>query len=304
MKAMSVTLFGVLALLLGASRPALAQTVDDGYITVAGYDVIVGGAERPAGVSRSTGFPMVMGKEISAVWSMRDCGYFTVSAAADARVDNRATAGWRVAVTPLKIVDRAVTFRLRWTRMADPLKGASPPSGDVELTLLPGESRPIDSVPVPKGSTTFNSRPCDTESASLRVSADYLDFDNRLVGAEIWLVERLPDGREQSQLQSVRGQPHRALQFYFDRLSGSMDLDIFGHLVAHPEPAAFEIYVETKSARVDRGGVGYSATRWFRSTVRVKPEEVVELALPSLEGSVDAFAKSSFSLRIRVKKVR
>jgi hypothetical protein len=197
-------------------------------------------------------------------------------------------------------VDHAVIFRLRWVRALDTSKSFSPPTEDVELTLRPGEARPLDRVPVPAGATTFNGRRCETEAASLRVSVEYPSFDRRLIGAQMWLVERLASGKEQSQSQSVRGVPHGELAFYFDRLS-DLNADVFGHLAAHPEPGGFEVSWETVRATPnDPASQGYQAARYFRSTLHVKPDEVVEVPLTDF----DETSGRKFSLRIQVKQIR
>jgi hypothetical protein len=297
----------LLLALLFFVRAAPAQTASDINLVVAGFTLGPDGGEKLAGISRSTG-PVSVGKEFSGVWSMRDCAGFSLDVAPEARFADKATVGWRVSVTPIRIVDKAVTFRLRWVRALDTGKSySSPKSEDVEVTLRPGESRPIDSVPVPAGALTFNGRPCTTETASLRVSAEYNDFDNRLIGADIWLVERLPNGTERSQLQSLRGLPHRSLPFYFDRIS-DMNLDIFGHIVADPEQNGVDIVLETIRAQVDvpppADTHGYQAARWFRSTLHVKPDEVLEVPLPPLEERFGPYAKRTFALRIRARQIR
>jgi hypothetical protein len=43
--------------------------------------------------------------------------------------------------------------------------------------------------------------------------------------------------------------------------------------------------------------------RWFRSTLRMKPDEIVEVALPSGE-KAGAFGNRVFSIRIRTKQIR
>ena len=51
------------------------------------------------------------------------------------RAEEKATAGWKVEVTPLKAVNHAVTFRLRRVRALDNSNGLSPASEDVEVKL-------------------------------------------------------------------------------------------------------------------------------------------------------------------------
>src|SRR5262249_31062682 len=240
------------------------------------------------------------------VFSVFDCGYFEVTVPPRSFHEN-ATAGWRVEVTPLKVVDHAVTFRLRWTRALDLGNAIEPASEDIEVTLKPGESRPIDGIPIARDKAkTFDRKPCATKAASLRVSADFPDLDHRLVGADLWLVERLPSGQERSQAQSVRGLFNRAIPFFFDTVTdGAKRLDFFGKLVADPVQGGFAIYLEaiqaTPNADPERG---YWSARWFRSALQVKPNEVVEVALPPLDFKDAPFPDRKFSIRIKPRQIR
>jgi hypothetical protein len=294
----------VLPFLLLAARLAYAQTVDEVQISVGGFELAANGAEKAAGVWRSTG-PVIIGRPTVGVFSMFGCGYFAVTIPPNP-FEDKATVGWRVEVTPVRIVNHAVTFRLRWVRALDKGSGLTPVSEDVELTLRPGESRPLDTVPVVQtGVTTYDGRPCGTKAASLRVSADFPEMDRRLIGADVWLVERLPNGKEQSQSQSIRGLPHRPLPFYFDSVpDGTKRFDIFGKLIADPQPGGMEINLETIRGGADPGQDGYQSARWFRSTLRVKPDEIVEVALPQPDEKAGAFANRVFSIRIRAMQIR
>jgi hypothetical protein len=161
-------------------------------------------------------------------------------------------------------------------------------------------------VPVVQtGVTTFDGRPCTTKAASLRVSADFPDFDRHLIGADVWLVERLPNGKEQSQSQSIRGLPHRQISFYFDSIpDGTKRFDIFGKLVADPQQGGMEIVLETIRGKADPGQDGYQSAGWFRSTLHMKPDEIVEVALPQPDEKAGAFANRVFSIRIRARQIR
>lgn len=288
---------------LFAAGIAGAQPADEVRISVGGFVVAANGAEKAAGVSR--GFGLTIGKPTVGVFSMSGCGSFSVTIPPHP-FEEKATAGWRVEVTPLKIVNHAVTFRLRWVRALDNGDGYSPVSEDVELTLRPGESRPLDSVPVVQaGARTIDGGPCRTKAVSLRISVDFPELDRRLIAADVWLVERLQNGKEESQRQSLRGLPHRPLTFYFDSvLDGTKRFDIFGKLVADPEQGGLQVTVETIRAGADPGQDGYQSARWFRSTLHMKPDEIVEVALPKPDDKAAAFANRVFSIRIRSKQIR
>jgi hypothetical protein len=298
-------MLGVLSGLLLVAPIARAQTADEVRLYVGGYELAANGAEKAAGVVRGIG--STIGSPTVGVFYMHGCGYFGVTVPPNSFKED-ATAGWRVEVTPLKIVNHAVTFRLRWVRALDRGTGVTPASEDIEVTLKPGESRPIDSVPVVQaGATTFDGRPCTTKAASLRVSADFPEFDRRLIRADVWLVERLPNGKEQSQLQSLRGLPNRPIHFYFDSLpDGTGRFDIFGKLVADPQQGGIEITLETVRARTDppQDKDGYHSARWFRSTLHMKPNEIVDVALPQTDEYAGGLANRVFSIRIQAKQIR
>jgi hypothetical protein len=302
-------LLAVLSGVLLTAPIAGAQTPEEVQLSVAGFELAANGPEKPAGIAR--GYGSTIGKPVVGVFYMFGCGYLGVTVRPDYSFEEDTTAGWRVEITPLKIVNHAVTFRLRWVRALDRHgTGFTPPGEDIEVTLKPGESRPIDRVPVVQaGAMTQDGRPCATKAVSLRVTADFEELDRHLIGANVWLVERLPNGKEQSQLQSLRGLPNRPIPFYFDGVPDEAGrFDIFGKLVADPEQGDIEFTVETIRARADPDQHGYQSARWFKSTVRVKPNETVDVALPppvvASGEKAGAFAKRVFSIRIQAKQIR
>lgn len=300
------SILGILAVLAFAG-PTQVQSVDDLSIVVQGFQTATQGAEKPAGVRRGTG-PLRIGQPTLGVFWMSGCGAFSVSSV-EAPFGEGAQSGWRVEVTPTRIVDYAVTFRLRWTRALDTGRAFGSVGEDVEVTLKPGESRLIDSVPVVQPSTA-GGPPCRMKSAGLRVSAEFYSFDRRLIDADVWLVEKLPNGKEDSQLQSLRGTPHREMRFYFDTIAAGKDrVDVFGHLIAYLEHGdEILVNVEVVRARADPGQSGYQSANWFRSSLRlrVKPNasEIVEVALPPRDNESAYLANRTFALRIRPRQAR
>jgi hypothetical protein len=288
------------------ASPADAQTQGEVQVSIAGFELAANGAEKPTGVRFSTG-PLKIGEPAAAMFWVRGCGYFSLRWGPPYTFGENATAGWRVEITPLKVVSHAVTFRLRWTRALDTSKTFEPPREDIELTLKPGESRPIDSVPVVQAAVkTLDGKPCAIKTASLRVSADFPDMDRRLVGADLWLVERLPNGQERTQAQSVRGPFNRAIPFHFDSVvDGAKRLDIFGKLVADPVQGGFEVSVEAIRAVANpEPEWGYQAARWFQSTLHMKANEVVDVALPPQDDPGKTLNDRAFSIRIKPRQIR
>jgi hypothetical protein len=228
---------------------------------------------------------------------------------------------WAVQVTPTAQPDEAVTFRLEWKRTRDNGK-ASAVGDDTVLTLRPGQSLSVD---VMRQSADASEPPgsCRIKSLSLSVSVErdpQPDQDRRLLAVELWLVERLPDGKERSQPLSLRGLYNQPIPFYFDTLTeGMKTLDVFGDLRVSLGGPTTEIKITTRSRVVSlepeprppgfpvgapwpANYVGSTA-----ATLQLVPNEVVSVALPPVgRGRADAaaFAARPLSFRIRVRQIR
>jgi hypothetical protein len=290
----------------GAACVAEAQAPDELEASVRGYTITNDGGEKPS-VGNYTG-PIVIGKTTSSQFSFAGCGYFLVSGQGRGFIED-ATTGWKVELTPTRVLGDAVTLRVRWVRALDLGKVATAVSEDVELTLRPGQSRPLDNVRIPSGAKTFDGRPCRVTAASLRVTVEYPseEFDRRLVVADLWLVERVPGRTERSQLLSVRGMPHRAIPFYFDSIvDGGAFLDVFGRIVARPDTGVVDVSIETRSrwGKLSDSENGNGRGQPVESTIRLKPEETVELQLPRINDREGPFGNRVLSLRIRARRLR
>jgi hypothetical protein len=196
----------------------------------------------------------------------------------------------------------------------------SPKSEDIELTLRPGESRSLDSINVPPDKTT--GRPCpiwgnrgqkiELSRVGLRVSVEYTpheSLERRLVGVDLWLIERGAGVGERSQSLSVRGLPHREIPFYFDAITEKeLSLEVLGHVEASPEGAAIAVQLQTRShvgpAVFDWRDGKRAATRYVDSRLQLKSGETVEVALPRLVGSAGPFAARQYAIRIRARQLR
>ncbi len=214
-------------------------------------------------------------------------------------VEPDADLGWAVEITPVRVVNDAVTFRLAWTRTRDEGKASTQPRNDMELTLRPGESIHLDSV-----HRSCPSRP-RAIGASLRVSVVRYpdpDYDRRLIALDLWLVEKLKDGSERSQPLSLRGLYYRPIPFYFDSITeGALALDIFGEVTAAPADRTSDVKIVTRSRVFDPNQPpGRPFPRETTATIRITPNEVVSVQLPQ----VSAFASRALSLRIQVRQLR
>ena len=316
---MKSVVIGLLMTQLTGVAAARAQTADDVQIEVNVFEVKTTGAEQPAGGAFSSG-PVSRKTTGGARFSVRPCGAFTIEAGAEGPFADSATSGWRVELTPIGMNDGAATFRLRWIRALDTGKEMSPKSEDIELTMRPGESRSIDSVSVPPDKAT--GRPCpiwdnrgkqiELSRVALRVSVAYTpheSLERRLVGVDLWLIERIPGRSERAQPVSIRGLPHREIPFYFDAITeNATSLEVLGHVAASPEGEAIAVALQTRShwgpSTFDGREGKRTPTRYVDSRLRMKPGETVEVALPRLEDSAGVFAARSYAIRVRVRQLR
>lgn len=304
-----------------AAHAAVAQTFDDLQIRLGAYTLSDDGGEQAAGGWYSTG-PVTIGRLAASTFSIgQTCAAFAISSVRG-EVREDATAAWTIEVTPIRVVKEAVTFHLRWTRavalrqqlergLADGA-AARNPGEDIQLTLRPGESWPVDSVPMPPGAKMIDGRVCRGNSASIRVLVDHypmVEAERRLVAADLWLVERLANGQEvpRSQMLSVRGLPNREIPFYFDRIvDAKIPLDIYGILSARPSSNAVAVAVETLCQWGDSTSrsASYGPQKTVKSAVDVKADEVVEIQLPKLGNDAGPFGARQFAIRIRSRQLR
>jgi hypothetical protein len=293
------TLIALAVFTLGFAATARAQTdgVERLAITVHGATISSpGGEEQRVGGGANPNEP---GKTVRHGFSLRpDRCIFAVSRV----VESDADLGWAVEITPVRVVNDAVTFRLAWVRTRDGGKASTQPRSDTELTLRPGDSIPLD----------FAHHSCPSQpqriGASLRVSVErYPDpgYDRRLIALDLWLVEKLVDGTERSQPLSLRGLYHRPIPFYFDSITeGALVLDIFGEVTVASGDRTSDVKIMTRSRIFDPNQPpGRPFPRETTATIRITPKEVVSVQLPQVAES-PAFASRALSLRIQVRQLR
>lgn len=296
-----------------------AQTAEDMVVSVSAHMTRTNGAEDPPGMFLMTG-PLSQKEGSGGRFSVKRCGAMTLEARAEGPFQEGATSGWRVEIVPIRVNDGAVTFRLKWIRALGINSGMQPKSEDIELTLRPGESRPMDTVEIPLDTETGRrcqiwdnrGKQAEYRAVSLRVSVDYHPRESeerRLMSADLWLIERLPAGAERTQSLSVRALPHREIPFFFDSISeSSLSLEILGLVRASPERDGIAVALETRSrwgpTTFDWRKDEFPQMRHIESRLRVKPGETVEVALPQLESSAGPFRARKYAIRIRVRQLR
>jgi hypothetical protein len=303
-----------------AAAPAHAQTFEDVQIRLGLYTLKADGGEQPLGIWRSTG-PVVIGKSTPTTVSWNgECEGFGISSVKGDTVD-KAAAAWLIDVTPIRVVATSVTFKLRSTKViglrqqldqaANKPRSSQPPDDEIELTLRPGESWPVDQVALPPGGKTMSRGPC-AKSASIRVSVDpepWEGEERRLVAADLWLIERGANGREAQRTQplSVRGLPNHATPFFFDRIvEANVPVDVYGTITPRLDSGTIAVAIEVRSRWGNPGDKpGFAGPqRSVKSEVQLKPAEIVDVQLPAFDNDAGPFARRQFSLRIRARQLR
>ena len=173
----------IIPLAFAAAARAQTDGVERLSIMVQGAAIsLPGGEELKVGGSANPNEP---GKTVRHGFSVLPdgCNWFVSRV-----VEGAADLGWAVEITPVRVVGDAVTFRLVWARTRDEGKASTQSRSDMELTLRPGESIPLDAV----------HRPCPSEprtiGASLRVTVVRYpdpDYDRRLIALDPGLSRSL-----------------------------------------------------------------------------------------------------------------
>ena len=303
--------FLVLSLVLcGGSAPAWAQTFPNLVVTVQGFNVSMDSGDRTR-VSNSSG-PLAIGVETASLFGVdaNNCA-MSVGPANDrmvARLSSSPT-HWRVLFVPIAVQDEAVTVRVKWTR--DRTNGAATPDvgGEATVTLRPDDTFPLDLLPA--------SGPgwCRPTANGIRMKVGYstLEFDARLTTTDIWLIERLADGAERSQIITLRGVYFERTPFHFETLTDSdVSLDIFGTFILIPKGDTIEARFDIRAAVLEKGraqtdwqdGNRFSARR-LTPIVPVKTDDVAAIELPRIsENNSGAFSNRTLSIRVRARQVR
>lgn len=317
MKRMAI---GVVMLHLLGAAAANAQTAEDMAISVSAHMTRASGAEDPPGMFLST-YPLNRNAPSGGRFSVGPCGAMSLRGQAQGPFEPGISTGWRVEMIPVRVVDGAATFRLKWARIAPAAaKEVEQQRGDLELTMRLGDSRPMDEVTIPPDKETGRrctvwdneGKQVEYSSVALRVSVRNVLHEmqeRRLMVADLWLIERLPGGSERTQSLTVRGVPHEGIPFYFDSIRDqALALEIFGSLVIRPESDAVRVDVETNSrwgpAAFDWRERNSIPVRQTDSRLRVAPGETVELALRKLDESAAPFSARNYAIRIQVKQLR
>ena len=258
-----------------------------------------GGDQGSAGAG--TG-PIQLGKASNVILSMskdsQRCGF---SARGAGSLESNANLGWTATVTPTRVDGEAVTFTIKWARAIANDKPSSGIGGEEQITLRVGEKLTLDSVVHPGADA------CRFATASLVVNVERTVngwLDARLVETDIWLVEYLPNGKEESQHVVVRSQLYVWTPFFFDAIQANRKLvDHHGEFLITPGAGYLEVQLLPRR-RVSDPGVPPKPTSDLNSTatLRLKPQDVGEWGWQMPPN--DPLGGRKFSIRIQVRQIR
>jgi len=161
---------------------AQEQSIPHLNIDIEGSVVSLTGGERASVVAASEG--VVIGRTTTKFISGTES---SCQLSATSALEPGAANAWKVDVTPVQIYASWVSIRLRWTRLRLNGREATSPSGDVQVKLEPGNSIPIDSIPITATPGSYLDK-CDLKAMTLRIGVVFLprpEDDTRIVTTEL-----------------------------------------------------------------------------------------------------------------------
>jgi hypothetical protein len=205
--------------------------------------------------------------------------------------------GWRVASQTVSVAESVVQVSVDWRRVWDRgRKITNGPSGTVQLKLHPGARIPLDHIPNPAASDSCRAVGLGLE-VKLARTAPAPPVESALVplgasaggaaplDADIWLVQRLPSGAEQSHHQKMRLDT-RGGSFSFAPVKvsgdrGEVDVEILGSFQRYRSPVGEYLYV-TVSRAITGESMPPAGFRAGNGTMipLPGPEEVLSLEIP------------------------
>lgn len=205
--------------------------------------------------------------------------------------------GWRVASKTVSLTDSLVQVSVDWRRVWDRgRKLTNGPSGTVQLKLHPGARIPLDHIPNPAASDACRAVGLGLEVRLAR-TAPTPPVDSALVplgstaggaspiDADIWLVQRLPSGAEQTHHQKMRLDT-RGGSFSFAPVKvsgdrGEVDVEILGSFQRYRSPVGEYLYVTVTRAITGESMPPAGARAGNGTMIPLPgPEQVLALEIP------------------------
>lgn len=293
-----------LFLISSLAVPTLAgeqATLSNVEVRVQAYVDKSNGGSQPNSAA-GTG-PIQLGKAADIFLSMSKradrCGFSSTQGP----IDVSASLAWTATVTPIRIEGEAVTFRIRWSRAVVDGKASADGRGDDEVTLWPAKSLTLDHVSHP------GDPKCGFAGATLVATVERGVNgwrDARLVETDLWFVEHLPNGKDDTRHQVVRGPMYESVPFYFDAIQANGKLvDFHGEIAVRPASGYLEVQVLPRRRTSDPGTPPRPQSDYnSQASMQLKPTDVGSWEMPAVSSASDPLAGRSFSLRVQVRQIR
>ncbi len=266
-------------------------------------------ANRPGGRSSSSGKALEQNKTTPFVTYTTPsmCGF---AAGGFTETDPSATLGWEVVVVPKVVRPGEVVLNVTWTRERNHKVEAR---GTTEVLMRPGDIVPLDVAGTPES----RSAGCQMTSAELVLElepphwANLVPSRGGVVSTDMWLVRKLPDGKEDTHQINVRGALNEQVPFYFDDTkSGDRVMSVLGRIRARETENGL-LSLEFEGERQVRVGTE-SLGRGFTSVapgsgtlILGSDQDVVSVEFPiSPDPKWKELGSQPLSIRIRMRRIR
>jgi hypothetical protein len=267
-------------------------------------------SDRAGGPSSSSGKALSAGQltPFATYLTENMCGF---AAGGFSQIDPAAVLGWEVTAVPKVVRPNEVILAVTWNRIRNRKSEAR---GSIEVLIRSGDTVPIDVVGIPEAQLGSG---CHMTSAQLTLELNPVGTARQVAGmssvvsTDMWLVRRLPDGREETQQINVRGAMNESVPFYFDDIkAGDIWMAVSGKVRAR-EGAHGAVALEFEAERGVRNAVrtlerGATAPRPDTGLLTFNSDrDVVSVEFPrTSNGQWGDLVKQPLAIRIQTRRIR
>jgi hypothetical protein len=273
------------------------------WVSTRGYHT-----DRSGSDSSRSGKPVRQGINTAFfTYTVGGCGF---AAGGFTEIAPEATFGWEVIAVPKVVRDSNVVFTVTWTRERNHKAEAS---GATEVLMQPGDRVTLDVASTPEMKRV---RGCGMTSAEVALELDPVDWANHtparasVVSTDMWLVRRLPDGKEVTQQINVRGAVNEQVPFYFDDIkSGDLFMSVLGQVCAREKNGLLTLELEAERQvrnATESLGRGFTSVGPGSGALVVDfARDVVSVEFPlSSDPKWKDLGSQPLSIRIRMHRIR
>jgi len=222
---------GILTILLTAGLWAGgAPQQASGFVLTTDTEMRFG--NRPDNPGPYSAAPQVVGQtqrlEIAA--APDSCGFKEVYSPKPA---SGSAVGWQLETTPTAITAAHAVVLVRWARKTFGARPSVSDSNQSVVFLRPGDQVRLDTIRLPD--VTPN---CASPMGTLVIGMQAREAMRTLTSTDMWLVHKVPGGKEITQHVNVRGKFNAPLSFFFDGVrEGQRVIDVFGEITLRARSA-------------------------------------------------------------------